>query len=363
MTMQLPDPRHYASPAGNSPLLKCAEELAGTSGALPLRSLNALAANIAALLESGDDASVREAMQHAPSAAVARALDQALDMALNSASRSDAVSLQMFAIPVLLVVGANAAKGVTSAQSAQRLSGVLPEPPAVHALFEEAGVLGHCRNFGISNALPSLESMRGIAIASLYRNLKQQRWDDSGGIDLPPAQIDVAANRETVHLRFIYGAALTPVSAPAFVESAGDIGRWGMKLTQELGRQLATPDVSLLAIPRAPRSLVRAMDEGWFAARELGFQLFLSNALRQARMRIGEPDVTISAASDQSIHIRLTSPLDDRLDQTYVWQLALVDDLDKILGSIANILEEVRVVRIQVVSELEHITRARPASH
>ena len=360
MTMQLPDPRHYAPSAGNSPLLKRIEELAGTGGELPLRSLNTLAGDIAALLESGDEGPVREAMLNAPSASVVRALDQALDMALNSASRGDAVSLQMFAIPVLLVVGANAVQGTSGVR---QLAGVLPEPQAIHALFEEAGVLGHCRNFGISNALTSLERMQAVALARLYKNLKQQQWDDSVGIDMPPAEIDVVADRETVHLRFIYGAALTSASAPAFVESAGDIGRWGMKLTQELGRQLATPDVSLLAIPRAPRSLMRAMDEGWFAARELGFQLFLSNALRQARMRIGEPDVTISSASNQTIRVRLTSRLDDLLDQTYIWPLAPGDEFDKILGSIANMLEEVRVVRIQVVHEVKRVVRAQPAAH
>lgn len=363
MTVQLPDPRLYAPAFGNLPLLRRAEEAASTAVAMQPRLLNALAGEIAALLESNNESIVREAMRHSPSTQAARALSQALDLALNLAGRSDGVSLHLFAIPVLLVVGANTAQNVTSAQSAQCLPGVLPEPQAIHSLFEQAGVLGHCRNFGIANALASLESMQATSWAALYAQLKQQQWNDSGGIDLPPAEIDVPAGRETVHLRFIYGAALVPSSAPAFVESAGDIGRWGMKLTKELGRQLAIPDVSLLAIPRAPRSPVRAMEEGWFAARELGFQLFLSNALRQARMRIGEPDVTISAATDQTIRIRLTSPFDDLLDQTYGWPLSSADDFDTILGSIAALLDEVKVERIQVVPEIEQVPSAQPAAH
>ena len=354
MTVQLPDPRCYAPSPSDSPLLRCAEELAVAAVAVQPRLLNTLASEISALLENSDESSVREAMLNAPSAQAARALSQALDLALNMAGRSDDISLHLFAIPVLFVVGA---------QSAQRLPGVLPEPQAIHSLFEQAGVLGHCRNFGISNALASLESMQALPLAVLYAQLKQQQWNNADGVDLPPAQIDVPANRETVHLRFIFGAALVPESAPAFVESAGDIGRWGMKLTKELGRQLATPNMSLLAIPRAPRSLLRAMEEGWFAARELGFQLFLSNALRQARMRIGEPDVTISAASDQTIHIRLTSPLDDLLDQSYVWPLAPADDFDSILDSIANMLDEVRIVRIQVTPDIEHVASVTPGVH
>ena len=173
--------------------------------------------------------------------------------------------------------------------------------------------------------------------------------------EMAPAAIDVSGERETVHLRFICGAALIPADAPAFVTAAGNVGRWGMALTKELGNQLATPDVSLLAIPRGPRTIVRAMTEGWYAARELGFQLFLSNALREARMRIGEPDVTISSGSDQTIRIRLTSALDDSLDQTYGWPLAQTDDLNEIATSISSLFEETRVERIQVVPTVEDV--------
>jgi hypothetical protein len=105
------------------------------------------------------------------------------------------------------------------------------------------------------------------------------------------------------------------------------------------------------------------MQEGWYAARELGFQLFLSNALRQSRTRVGEPDVTISSGSDQAVRIRLTSPFDDLLDQTYVWPLAQTDDLNEIATSISSLLEEVRAERIQVVPAVEDVANAKRVAH
>ncbi len=316
------------------------------------------------MLADGDEKPVRDALHNAPSAQACRALYRALDLALTpgfdghagseTAVPEHGVNLHLFAIPVLLVVGAPAA---------HRISGVVPDTEAVRALFEQSGALGHCRNFGLSNALAALEHLDAIPWVTLHSIAHAQSWADYTGLDLSPADIDVPADRETVHLRFISGAALTPADAPAFVEAAGDIGRWGMPLTKELGRQLATGDLSLLVIPRVPRSIMRAMQEGWFAARELGFQLFLSNALRQARMRIGEPDVTVTACSDQTIRIRLTSPFDELLDQTYGWPLSPEDDLEEITRSISTLLEDARAERSVFAPGVEEISGSTTASH
>ena len=353
MTLELPDPRRFVTDE-LSPLMRAAEELvtAEDASGQPLRM--ELARRISAMLESGDESAVREAIRNPSSPAAAQALYQALDAALTPPTENGGVNLHLFAIPVLLVVGA---------QSAQRVPGVLREPDAIRSLFEQSGALGHCRNFGISNALAAIESVEAIPWSTLYSMAKAQSWDASLGLDLAPADVDVSAERETVHLRFISGAALIPSDAPAFVAAAGNVGRWGMQLTRELGKQMARPDVSLLAIPRAPRSIVRATQEGWYAARELAFQLFLSNALRQARTRVGEPDVTISSGLDRSIRIRLTSPFDDLLDQTYGWPLAQTDDLNEIASSISSLLEEVRVERIQVVPTVENVVGSKRAAN
>ena len=354
----LPDPRRYPGAEGSS-LAGDAQRLVSAGTGSPL-TLEALAREVAAMLARGEETTVRNALRQAPSADACRALYQALDLALKPGvpGREDAagnsVNLHLFAIPVLLVVGAPAA---------HRVSGVLPDPESVCTLFEKSGVLGHCRNFGVSSALAALEQLEALPWATLYSVANAQSWADYAGLDLAPADIDIPAERETVHLRFISGAAMTPADAPAFIEAAGDIGRWGIPLTKELGRQMSVAEVSLLAIPRAPRSIVRAMLEGWFAARELGFQLFLSNALRQARTRIGEPDVTVAAYSDQTIRIRLTSPFDELLDQVYGWPLSPADDFEAVAGSISAMLHESRVERFVVAPVVENVLDGRAGSH
>ncbi len=350
---ELPDPRRFET-GERSALMHAAEKLATADDISRQPMLMDLARNIALTLEGGDESVVREAILNPTSSAAARALYQALDTALMPSAATGGVNLHLFAIPVLVVVGS---------QSAQRVPGVLPEPDSISSLFEQSGTLGHCRNFGISNSLTTIESLAAIPWSSLYSMAQAQSWDAAMVIEVAPADIDVSAERETVHLRFISGAALIPADAPAFVAAAGNIGRWGLQLTKELGRQLAVADVSLLAIPRAPRSIVRAVQEGWYAARELGFQLFLSNALRQARMRVGEPDVTISSGSDQTIRIRLTSPFDDLLDQTYGWPLTPADNLNDIASSILSLLDEARVDRIQIVPTVEDVVASKHAAH
>jgi hypothetical protein len=353
VTTELPDPRRFET-GELSPLMCAAEELAAGENTSRQPLLMELSRNISKMLERGEEIAVRKAMRNPSSSAAARALQWALDTALTPATGHGGVNLHLFAIPVLLVVGA---------QSAQRVSGVLREPHAIRSLFEQTGALGHCRNFGISNALTAMETVEAISWSTLYSVAQAQSWDTSMELSLAPADVDVSAEREAVHLRFISGAALIPTEAPAFVAAAGNVGRWGMQLTKELGRQLAPPDLPLLAIPRVPRSILRATQEGWHAARELGFQLFLSNALRQARTRVGEPDVTISSGSDQSMRIRLTSPFDDLLDQTYVWPLAQTDDLNGIATDIISLLGEMRVERIRVVPTVEDVVDSRRTAH
>ncbi len=337
MHKQITDPRRFDT--GRQSLLNDASaQIAAATSDEHKRLSSRLSLRLAKMLEQGDERSVREALASSPSSSACCALQDALEQALTPDRR---------------VGGASSAS----------INGVVPDAGEIRALFEAAGALGQCRNFGFSNGLTDLGSLENIPWLTLYAITHSEQWDGLEVLDLPAAAISVTANQENVHLRFLVGAALTPADAPGFVESAGDIGRWGMELTKLLGRQLGSQDVSLLAIPRPPRPIVHAVKEGWHEARELGFQLFLSNALRQARLRTGEPDVLITACSDSSIRIRLSSPFDDLLDQTYVWPLAASDDFDNIANGIFALLDEARVERIEVESTIENVSDAKSARH
>jgi hypothetical protein len=350
---RISDPRRFDD-WRQSPLDEAAYDIPAAPADERKRLLSQLAKRMSTMLEQGEGQTIREALSKPRSSSACRVLLQALERALSTTELDGGVSVRVFAIPVLFVVGG---------ASAARVDGVVSDADEIRSLFETAGTLGHCRNFGLSNALTDLGSLENISWSRLHAITRGGQWHGLAGLDLPPADIAVTANQETVHLRFLVGAALTPGDAPDFVESAGDIGQWGMSLTKLLGNQLGSQGVSLLAIPRPPRGVVRAAKEGWFAAREMGFQLFLSNALRQSRMRTGDPDVMITACSDPSVRIHLTSPFDDLFDQTYVWPLALSDEFDSIVDNIFALLKEAKVERIEVASKIDEISDTKAPPH
>ena len=154
---ELPDPRRFET-GERSALMHAAEKLAAADDISRQPLLMELARDIALTLARGDESLVREAILNPTSSAAARALYRALDTALTPSADTGRVNLHLFAIPVLIVVGS---------QSAQRVPGVLPDADSIGSLFEQSGTLGHCRNFGISNALTTVDSLEAIPWSSL----------------------------------------------------------------------------------------------------------------------------------------------------------------------------------------------------
>jgi hypothetical protein len=340
---KLPDPRVYPR-AADAGLAAEAGRMAALPSALQQEKFPELRDRIAGFLARGDESAVRSALALPGSAAAAALLHDALDRALAPPPGRVGVQTRLFAIPLLVVSGGN--RGAT-------ISGVVPDIAEVSALFEKAGALGHARNFGFSNALTSLDALEAVSWLRLYRTANGAPDAGIGEFDLPPADIVRDSRDETVDLRFLAGAMVTPADAPSFVETGADIGRWGMGLTRALAAQLGASGVSLLPIPRPPQTFLQAARIGRFAAGELGLQLFLSNALRQARTRTGDPDVGIAAFSDATVRVHLTSVFDDLFDQTYAWPLSPLDDLDAVTGSILGLLADCQLDRIEIVDAVQ----------
>ena len=88
--------------------------------------------------------------------------------------------------------------------------------------------------------------------------------------DLPPTPIALQSGQQSVHLRFLIGTAL---AAPGVdLLSGSDVAGWAMPFARELARQLAVPQVSVLALPRAPQRPLAALQQGRSAQREVGAQ-------------------------------------------------------------------------------------------
>ena len=112
-------------------------------------------------------------------------------------------------------------------------------------------------------------------------------------VDIEPKPIIVDGGNECIHLRFIVAAVLTAPGTNPLRTST--ISVWGIGFAQALARQLQTPRVSLLALPRPPQRLVTAVQAGRAIQREVSAQVFASNAIRKLRASVGEPTAIISA--------------------------------------------------------------------
>ena len=300
---------------------------------------SALVNTIRRSLSDGDATSVTEAL-HAPlPSASARALIAAVDAAINgpSAEEQGSVLARVFLLPLLLV---------SAGKAPATVPGVVPDITELTTLMKRAAALGAVENFGLGNAMGSFAGASAVSPADLHALVR--RFGSAGGNDLlAPEPVSIESADETVHLRFLAGASVTPADLPSFLETAGQIGRWGMGLSQALAQQLADPGLSLLPLPRAPRPWFTALHEGRFAREELAFNLFASAAIRRIRAESGDPEALITARTDGTIRIDLTSPFDAMLGHAHAWKLAPADDLAAVERSIRQLLEDCRVSRVE----------------
>jgi hypothetical protein len=328
----LPDPRDGA---GNSSHPLQAAAASGDDAALQSALREALAA--------GDDAAIRAALAVQPPARaqrVARLLAATLD------SGGEGIGLRFFAIPLVIVAGSR--KAVT-------VPGALPEVHVLRGLLEEQGAVGVTRNFGLGNALVGAAALDALSPSALWRvagDPAQRPPLDA----LEPEPIQVSGSREQVHLRFITGAGLTPQYLPSFLESASNIGTWGMAMTRELARQLAQSGLEILPMPRPPQPLLTAAHAGRRAQLEAALSLFLGNTLRRFRMAVGDPEAVLSAHRLDSgageLRLSLSTPFDDSLFEGFAWPLQPQDEVSEVTQLMRGMLVECRVTNVTMLQKV-----------
>jgi hypothetical protein len=331
-TETLPDPRETPA-TSKHPLLEAAQQADDA----------ALRTALQQALEAGDDAGIRVALAVQPPARaqrVARALAAALD------ARGEGIGLRFFAIPLVIVAGSRKPCAV---------QGALPEVHVLRGLLEQHGAVGVTRNFGLGNALVSAEALDALSPSALWRaagDPTQRAPLDT----LQPEPISVAGSREQVHLRFITGAGITPEHLPSFLESASNIGTWGMAMTKELARQLAQSGLEILPMPRPPQPLLTAAHAGRRAQLEAALSLFLGNTLRKFRMAVGDPEAVLSAHTLDSgageLRLSLSTPFDDSLFEGFAWPLQPQDDAAEVSQLFQTVLAECRVPSVTVLQQV-----------
>ena len=342
----IPDPRPRVvrdAPAGADELYRVADaSLAADTGERSFRHDATLAGALRTALRRDDDW-LGATLAAAPSLDIRRHLWRlAADCSSEPPGEAD-VGVRLFAIPVVIVTG------VQDASARVTIAATLSDPIRFAACMVEHGALGGNRSFALSNVLCGADA---IDIASVPALLRGATGETLTPVELAPAPLE-AGPGESAHLRFIVGSALASRDAGLF--SARDTGRWGRPFAKALMDELATPAVSLVALPRPPRSLLAAVMQGRAAQREIGAQLFASRALRELRAAFGEPVAVVSAhvAPDApgggELRLSLSSPLSPRDAQGFRCPLYDTERVEDVLATLVELLRDCRVVDVRVL--------------
>ena len=348
--MEIDDPRSFTAHAETlqSPLFEMAEaSLAASSIARADEIDRALVMALAHRLIAGEGSFVAELLAAAPSAPVARHLWRRLSDAWREASRGEENSLTatLFAIPLVLVAAGKDGDG--------EIAGVLVDAVRIAAILREHRALGGSETFALA---PPLVTSDAFDLARLPQLLAWERQAADGGVDhldLHPTPIATKVGQEGVHLRFLAGVALAAPQADLLRETESAAG--AMALAQELARQLAGPGYSVLALPRAPQSPLAALQQGRAAQRDIGAQLFASNAIRRLRASVGEPSAVISAhrcvgaPGGGELRLSLSSPFDPRRAEGFRCPLFAGDRAVDVARMLADLMRDCRVTDVQAL--------------
>jgi hypothetical protein len=302
---------------------------------------------------AGDGADLAALLDTAPSVAVARHLWRQLEAAWRDRTAADAggVTVTLFALPIVIVAALERADGKLA------MPCILEAPQMLADILREHDALAGKRNFALADALVATEA---IDVARLPEISAWLQLPDAlaPGAALParvlvPAPIILAAAHENVHLRFLIGSALTKPGAD--VVAGARVGPWGLAFTRELGRQLALAGASVLAIPRAPMGLLPAVHAGRAAQREVGAQIFASNAIRKLRAATGEPTAVISAhcAADApgggELRLSLSSVFETRDAEGFRCPLYPQERVGDVVTMLIELLRDCRINDIRLL--------------
>ncbi len=302
---------------------------------------------LAAMLSPGSGARLAAVFDTAPSSALYRHLWRLLVPCERGQSADGSLGVTVFALPLIVVAGLEG-----GGQSRVALDGVLQDPASLCAILREHGALAGNQSFGLANALVAAGA---IDVAHLAEVLAWRELPDvpRSARVLDPAPIVLSAGPESVHLRFIVGSAIA-ASGAQLLEGSG-VGKWGIPFAQALGRELAAPGVSVLALPRAPQSLLNAVWQGRVAHRDVGAHIFASNAIRKLRASVGEPTAVISlhrcadVAGGGEVRLSLSSPFDPRDAEGFRCPLYPLDRVGDVVAGLTDLMAECRVTDVRVV--------------
>jgi len=324
------------------------DSLAADTGAKAEACDARIADALASLVTQLPASALADLFATAPSADGYRHLWRILARAERSGAFGHESLVRLFALPVIVVAALADARA-----EPRELPGVVADAAGLTALLVEHGALAGNRTLALGSALADANALEFARLPALFATAARAMTDDSqpARLDLMPAPINVAGTTEAVHLRFLVGTALAAPGAAIFADPA--VGRWSLPFTQQLSAMLAVAGTSVLALPRAPQPLVEALWQGRVAQREVAAQLFVSNASRDFRARVGEPAAVISVHQRHpgeapfEVRLSLSSPFDPGAAQGLRCPLWPLDRVDDAVATLTSLLADCRIAAVR----------------
>jgi hypothetical protein len=352
MQFSIPDPRAfpiYESTPRNPLIDLSLESLAAEVAVIAEKKETELRERMASSLIARDTREIDDAISRAPSLAVLRMLVRVLANAHVDAGRAGTgdtgLPTTVFAMPIV-IVAANSAPIL--------IPGAVPNIGELIGPMKSGGALRGNQTFAMSNALVSSHA---LALEKLPDTLAWWHLGQKSSIAMDKASMQLPANQESVFLRFLIGTAFAAPGVDLLNEK--DTGKWGMPFTQTFAKQLGGGAISLLAMPRPPRSPLAALFQGRAAQREVSLQLFATNAIRKFRSSVGEPEAVISAhrtagnaSSGGEIRLSLSNAFDEKGAEGFRAELFATDRAQDIVVQMQDLLRECNVENVTVLGDV-----------
>jgi len=299
-----------------------------------------------------DGAALAALFASAPSVAVTRHLWRQLDAAWRAGpfTRHTGLALSLFALPIVIVTG------IERADADIAHPGVLADARGLATILEQHRALGGSRTIALANVLVAAEAIDLSRLPELFawEELPAAFGTDVKPHALMPSPLVVPVGHEGVHLRFLVGSVLASPGTDLLTDA--EVGAWGVPFAKALSRELAVGGASALALPRAPQRPLPAMRAGRAAQREVGAQVFASNAIRRLRASVGEPSAVISAhrtadaPGGGELRLSLSSPFAPRDAEGFRCPLDPLDRVGDVAAMLGDLMADCRVTDVRVAA-------------
>ncbi len=351
MQFSIPDPRAFLIYEGTTPNTLIDLSLASLAAEVAViaeKKETELRERMSVSLLAAATGEIDDAIARAPSLAVLRMLVRVLAQAQVDAGRAGAgesnLPTTVFAMPIVIVAANSAPIAIP---------GALPNIAEFVDLMKANGALRGNQTFTMSNALTSANAFGLEKLPASLAWWKSPSDADHTPIAIEKQSMQLPANQESVFLRFLVGTALAGPGADLLSEK--DTGKWGMPFTQAFAKQLGGGTLSLLAMPRPPRTPLAALYQGRVAQREVSLQLFATNAIRKFRSSVGEPEAVISAhrtGSGGEVRLSLSNTFDEKGAEGFRAELFATDRAQDLVTAMQDLLRECNVVNVTVLGEV-----------